>query len=232
MANHMVQAAIDSILEGILHQDFPIAQALPNEQELARQLQVSRPTIREAIRTLATNGVLRVVHGRGTYVNNPQQWSDLSMIIWWISHTQSPQDLGIALVELRRMIEVGACGLAAVRRQKTDLEKMRTALMDYDKAIEIEDIEAATSADLRFHQAILDASGNPLLSAIMQPLTLALHNSRKHTTGIPEVRERARQHHKSIFQAIEIGNPNLAKEAMRTHMTQTATDINNHLPKK
>lgn len=230
MATHLVQAAIDSILDAILRGRFEPGNALPPEKELAAWLDVSRPTMREAVRTLAERGVLHVVHGRGTFVVDPSHWSDIPTIMWWIENTTTPHDLGTYLVELRRMIEVGACGLAAARHSHSDLLAMREALERYDQAVAEDDIDAAAQADLDFHQRILDASGNPFLAAVMAPLATALHSSRKFTTEITDVRQRARLHHLAILERIERRDVVGAKEAMRSHMTQTRDDIERYIP--
>lgn len=230
MATDLVQGAIDRILNAILNATFNTGEALPPEKELASWLEVSRPTMREAVRTLAERGVLNVKHGCGTYVVDPTKWSDLPTIIWWIESTTAPQDLGTYLVELRRMIEVGACGLAAERHSVHDLTKMKQALAQYDEAIASDDLASAAQADLDFHQRVLDASGNPFLAAVMGPLATALHNSRMYTTAIAEVRDRARHHHFAILECIERGDASAAKEAMRAHMTQTREDIEKFLP--
>lgn len=230
MATDLVQGAIDRILEAILAQRFTPGDSLPPERDLASWLEVSRPTMREAVRTLAERGVLNVKHGRGTFVVEPKRWSDLPTIIWWIESTTSPQDLGTYLVELRRMIEVGACGLAAQRHTDADIERMESALTRYDQAVGDANISEAAQADLDFHQSILDASGNPFLMTVMGPLEKALHHSRMHTTEVPEVRESARAHHLNILTRIKEGDVMGAKEAMRAHMTQTREDIEKHIP--
>ncbi|MDO5747704.1 MAG: FadR/GntR family transcriptional regulator [Actinomycetaceae bacterium] len=228
-ASDRVEQAITLILQAILDKDFEINAPLPPETQLASWLNVARPTMREAVRTLADRGVLKVTHGVGTFVVDPSKWTDLSMIIWWNAHTCSAQELGIYLVELRRMIEVGACGLAAERRNEDDLKALREALEDFDKAAEAGDMKAVATADLTFHHRIVRASKNPFLIAVMEPLEEALFTSREDTTRIEDVRTRARQHHWAIFECIKAGDSTAAKETMRSHMTQTRDDIMHHL---
>lgn len=225
MAQDLVDGAISRILDAIADSRFPPGSTLPREQDLASWLEVSRPTMREAVRTLAERGVLKVVHGRGTFVVDPARWHDLPSMIWWFSRKSSARELGMYLVELRRMLEVGACGLAAQRRTPADLQRMRESLVEFDECAARDDMEGVAQADLGFHQALLAASGNPFLSAIMQPLSQALQDSRRDTTAVAEVRDRAREHHRHILACIEDGDATRAKEAMRDHMTQTRRDI-------
>ena len=221
----LVDGAIDSILDQIIEGTIADDEALPPEAELASLLDVSRPTMREAVRSLSDRGVLRVVHGRGTFVNPRDQWRDLPTVIRAMARTTPKRELGIQLTQVRRMIEVGACGLAALNRSEADVEEMRALLDRYDEANAAGDAEAATQIDIDFHTAILQASGNPFLATIMNPLSEALYASRYTTSSLADVRERAQGHHRRIVERIAAGDSAGAKEAMRDHMTQTHDDI-------
>ncbi|MDO5672119.1 MAG: FadR/GntR family transcriptional regulator [Actinomycetaceae bacterium] len=225
MSTDLVKQATTTILEAIIEQTFSPAKPLPPEAELAAFLNVSRPTMREAVKVLSSRGVLKVLHGKGTFVEPRENWTDLETLIWVESHTSTPRELGMRLVQVRRMIEVGACGLAATNRNSADIKAMAEHLADFDVADAADDIDGAVQADLNFHFDIFRASGNPFFPAIMQPLQDALRSSRYATTAIPEVRERAQGHHRQILKAIEKKDENAAKKAMRAHMTQTQDDI-------
>lgn len=230
MSIDRVTSALDAILSRIHSGEFPVGKALPPEAELATLLEVSRPTMREAVRSLSTRGVLRVVHGSGTFVNPVPSWTDLPTMIDALNRTESPRHIGLQLIELRRMIEVGACGLAARHRTEADIAELEGHLARYDEAEEAGDIDAVAHADLAFHTAILKASTNPFLPAVLLPLQDALSASRRYTSSDPQIRERASGHHRAILDAIGDGDEASAKDAMRAHMTQTRNDIAAHLP--
>lgn len=225
MTDTRVSKAIDQILDAIASGAFAPDSPLPPEIELMRFLDVSRSTMREAVRDLSARGVLNVVHGRGTFINPISQWSDLAMVARFLTSTASPHRVGMLLIEVRRMIEVGSAGLAAQNRTEDDLAAMVQALEVFDEAAGKKDIEKVANADLAFHNAILRASGNPFLPPIMQPLQEALESSRRHTSTNPSIRNRARSHHWAIFEAIKSRDQDGAKNAMRDHMTQTRSDI-------
>ena len=229
MSRDRVQSAITKILDAIVSNKFKVGEALPPENELAEWLEVARPTMREAVRTLTERGVLNVVHGRGTFVVSPLEWTDLGSIIWWISQTSSPRELGMYLSEVRRMIEVGACGLAAQRRDDADIERLHKTFAAYDEAVDAGDMEAATQADLEFHQAILSASKNPFLASVMAPLSTAMHDSRLQTTSIPEIRARARKFTRNLLMRLNSRMLKSQKDTMRAHMTQTRDDIKKYI---
>ena len=225
MSKDLAMRAMNGILERISSGEFTTSTPLPPESQLAELLGVSRLTLREAVRVLKDRNVLQVVHGNGTFVLPLAQWTDLGTIATFLSRTQDPLDLGVSLLEIRRMIEVGTSGLAAARRSTADLENMACELEKYDQALERGDISAAATADLNFHQQIQNASGNPFISALMKPLEVALERSRQATAADRQVAMRAQSHHRRIYQAIKNADAEGAKEAMRAHMTQTAEDL-------
>lgn len=225
MSRDLVKYATDGILERITRGEFSEEKPLPPEADLAELLDVSRLTMREAVRVLKDRGVLRVVHGRGTYIRPVSKWRDTATIATVLSHETDPVDLGFQLLEVRRMIEVGTSGLAALRRDEDDLAAMEADLQRYDQADVAGDVEAVVQADLDFHKRIQVASGNPFIGAIMMPLESALARSRRATSADVRVRRRAQVHHRNVYQAILSGDAAAAKDAMRAHMTQTAEDL-------
>lgn len=221
----LVDQAINAILDRVLDGTFAVDEALPPETELASLLEVSRLTMREAVRSLSDRGVLRVVHGRGTFLTPRDQWRDLPMVIRALARETPKRELGVQLTQVRRMIEVGACGLAADNRTDADVAEMRELLDSYDDAAARGDLDEVVRLDIEFHSAILRASGNPFLATIMTPLAEALHTSRATTAARADVRDRAQGHHRRIAEMIAAGDPDGAKDAMRAHMTQTHDDI-------
>lgn len=221
----LADAAVDAILDKIVDGTWAPGDALPPETALAAMLDVSRPTMREAVRALGERGVLRVVHGRGTFVAETSEWTDLPTMIAVLSRTSSPSELGEQLTQLRRMIEVGAAGLAAAHRSDEDVVELTRLLDEYDVASEANDVGTIVERDLDFHRHILMASGNPFLAPIMAALNHAARPSRRITSEQPAVRRRATMHHRRILSAIADGDVRRAKEAMRAHMTQTAEDL-------
>lgn len=221
----LVDEAIQAILDRIIDGTFQPGSALPPEAELAELLEVSRPTMREAVRSLSDRGVLRVVHGRGSFVTDRDHWHDLGTIVSVLARTTSPRELGIQLTQVRRMLEVGAAGLAAENRTDGDVTKLRALLDGYDAAGQSGDVAEVADLDLAFHAGILSATGNPFITAIMAPLTEALTRSRAYTAAQPAVRARAQVHHRRILECIAEQDAQGAKDAMRAHMDQTHDDI-------
>ena len=85
------------------------------------------------------------------------------------------------------------------------------------------------TADIAFHAAILDASGNVFLAALLDPLAQLLVEGRRQTSAFAEIRAHAIEYHDAILGAIRSGSPQRASEAMREHMDQTERDLGTYV---
>ena len=140
MGRDRVEKAITQILDSICDGVFKEESPLPAEAELARFLDVSRTTMREAIRSLAVGGVLKVVHGTGTYVQPYRLWHDPRFITHVALRRSDHHDIEQEVLELRRIIEVEAARLAAQRCTQEQLESLAQYKADYERAHAEDDI--------------------------------------------------------------------------------------------
>jgi len=142
---------------------------LPPEPELCVRTGVSRSTVREALRLLASQHLIVTTRGvtGGSFVSHPdaaQLSAALSTGLTLLTHTAG---IGLAdLLELRRALEVPAAGLAAVRRTDAHLAEIRTALFDPT----LDDFDVMLHAHTVFHEAVAKATGNPLFELVTRPL--------------------------------------------------------------
>lgn len=229
MSNTRVSQCVESLLEEICDGVFPAESSLPPEAELAAHLDVSRPTMREAVRSLSERGVLKVQHGRGTFVQPMSNWTDAGTIVKAVSRERSPREVGVYLTEVRTMIEVGSAGLAAQKATELDLKRLTQAIKRYEEAHDADNAAEAARFDMEFHDLILQATGNPFAHAVLRSLGGPLEASRLGTSSIPEVRERALIHHRAILDALASRDPEAAQKAMLRHMKQTRGDVEKFL---
>lgn len=225
MAAGLVDQAVNDILEKILDGVFQPLSSIPKESELADSIGVSRLTLREAVKVLRDRGVLEVVHGKGTFVADPDKWNDMSTLLEFRSRRSSPKEFGLKLLEIRCLLEAGAAELAALNHTSEDLTIMAEKLDAYDQAVSEGNILRATKEDIEFHNAVFAASKNSLIKVILQPLEKAMTHNRIMTTKDLETREKARMFHRKIRDAIASGNPVLAKNTMLAHMEQTRDSL-------
>ena len=227
MRRPMADDLADQILDDVLAGRYSVGTALPSESELAELSGLSRLTVREAVKTLRSKGVLRVVHGRGTYVAPTDEWSVLDPTLL-IARSAAQADsllMPLKFIEARRLVEVGVAELAATRRTQKDVDCLENSLDQMRTASRGKDVGAFVRADIAFHQIILDAADNAFVAAIFDPLAQILRLTRYQTSAHAPVRRHAIAHHHNILQAISAADPTAAREAMHAHIVQTANDM-------
>jgi GntR family transcriptional regulator, galactonate operon transcriptional repressor len=155
---HLVEELGGRIVRGA----YRPGDTLPNEAELCRELGASRTVVREAVKTLAAKGLVESRARTGIRVLSPIHWNLLDLdVLGWRYTAMPPTRFFRELFEIRHMIEPSAAALAAERASAEDIATIAAAFDDMAGADYRSD--AAIDADLRFHRAILAASGNDLL---------------------------------------------------------------------
>jgi GntR family transcriptional regulator, transcriptional repressor for pyruvate dehydrogenase complex len=217
----------DELLDRIIAGEFPPGATVPGEHELSARHEVSRMTVREAMKTLQAQRILSVERGRGTFVNPLNRWASLEAVLRAASEGKNEVESSIQLVELRRMLETGACELAAGRIGDADIQALYGYIAAMRAAHQVNDVAAFVDADLAFHDLILQASENAFVAVLFEPLHRVLEKRRTETSAVREIQEHAIGHHQNIAEALEARNPNRAREAMDAHMQQTMDDLKN-----
>jgi DNA-binding FadR family transcriptional regulator len=197
---------------------------LPREADLAAQFGVSRGVARECIRGLEERGLVAVKHGRGAMVRPEERWNvlDPDVLGALLDSGRGAAILGEYL-ESRRILEIAAAGLAAERAQQAHLGALSDAFDRMAAAAErAMDSPAAEDlyheADIAFHRALIDATGNRALGSMTEPIHRALIAARR-PLARPDARlERSLPEHRRILAAVAQADPNAAREAMRDHL--------------
>jgi DNA-binding FadR family transcriptional regulator len=218
----------DELLEDVISGRYPTGSALPAEGELAAAHGISRPTLREAVRILRAKNVLSVQHGRGTFVNAPDAWSSLDVLVR-ASARSSSSGVPERLLEARRMVEVGAVQLAAQRRSVEHLDEMRASVAEMLAASVEGDVDLFVEADMAFHDTIMRASGNVFVPYLLEPFGALLVEARRQTSAVPQIQRNAIAEHERILAAVRGGDPAQARDAMESHMAQTQADLREHV---
>jgi GntR family transcriptional regulator, transcriptional repressor for pyruvate dehydrogenase complex len=206
------------IKEAILLGQFAQGDKLPSETQLADQFGVSRPTVREALGSLVSAGLIRKIPGvaGGSFVNTVTPDS-LSQMIGESMDTimrLGALDIG-ELTQVRRVLEVPAARLAAENKSEQDVEKL-WSIVERQKTTTIDDPEIP-SYDLAFHITVGQASGNRLLAAFIGALHDATHPAQFLDVTSTVARRTVKQHI-AIVKAIEAGSVDAAGTAMNEHL--------------
>lgn len=221
----LVDKAVATLLNRVLSGEFVLGEPLPPEGELALQLKVSRLTVRETIGVLRTQGVVQVLRGKGTYLNDYPEWAASSPIIQAISRADSDASVGFSLLQIRRFIETGAAESFATMRTDADLALMEQHLADMDLAHDSSDVEQFAHADILFHNVFLHGCGNVFVPMVFRPINEELNAYRVQTSSDPVIRLHAQVEHRKILAAIRDGDPDRSREAVSAHIQQTTSDF-------
>ena len=202
---------------------------IPPERELARMLKISRASLRTGIGYLAAMGVMKVRHGVGTFVvDGPAEFGASSLNLMGALHGFQTWQM----FEARIVIESQLAALAAERSKEE-----HHAAMAEEVAEMFASIGAPTEYlihDIQFHRIISQASGNPILAAVMETLASALYEKRRSTVEhSTDLRESAEMH-REIYRAIRVHKPTEARLLMERHlrMAQDAQGLEHHAERK
>lgn len=223
LADHVAADLLAMVADG----RYPPGSRLPPEAALADEADVSRLTLREAVRILRDKGVLSVEQGRGTFVNPPARWVALDPVLLR-SRTALEGDAAQSarqITETRRIVEVGAAELAARRRSEPHVEHLRDCLEQMRQAHEREDVDMFSAADVDFHDALMSAAGNPFLAALLQPIKALVREVRLQTSLETEMREVALASHQAILEAVSAGDEAAAARGMTEHLAEASRAI-------
>jgi GntR family transcriptional repressor for pyruvate dehydrogenase complex len=189
-------------------------QQLPPERELATTLQVSRPSLREALRALSLLGVLRIRQGGGVYVSSLDPESLLAPLHFFISlDTRNLEDL----FEARMVVESEITRIAALKISPENLAVLKDCV-DFE-AHELTDEDKFIESDVKFHQVLFESVDNAFLQRFATSLHILGKASREITGHIPGVIEKSLHDHERIVSAIEAGDANAAADAMKQHLS-------------
>lgn len=212
-------AIAETLERRILEGSLKPGDRLPPERELAVELGVSRPSLREAIQKLASRGLLHSRQGGGTYVTAALEKSFLDP---WQDMMGTYPNLREDMLEFRRMLEGQAAEWAAERATEADRQRLDQAFATLEAAFAADDTAQRSDADIAFHQAIGDASHNVLIGHLSAALLRLMHDNIRLNLGelkaVPAAGKLLMQQHAAIHAAIVDRKPQAARAAAETHI--------------
>jgi GntR family transcriptional repressor for pyruvate dehydrogenase complex len=214
---------VDQVAKGLEEQirsgQFGVGELLPSVQAMADTWQVSRTVMREALSRLSAGGLVHPHQGRGIFVAQsvPARKLDLSAL------TEDGNLVHIA--QLRMALEPESAALAALNRKARDLKVMRSALERMRSEVETGDIAGGIAADIDFHRAICNATGNVHFHTLFVFLNQSFYRnisiSRRHSAMSAGHSAQAQSEHQAIFDAVAAADPVAARSASRSHVANT-----------
>ena len=188
-------------------------QRLPSERDLANQFNVSRSSVREAIRSMELQGLVSIKPGSGTFVSDKN--ASISDLVSSAIKAKSKQISDI--FEIRRLLEPAIAGLAASRASKSDIEEMRNILQK--QKIQVQNGETGVESDTEFHFALAKSTHNMALVNMVSAISDILSTSRDISLQAPGRPQRSLHSHSQIVDMIEDHDSDQAIAAMNHHLT-------------
>ena len=196
----------------ILNKDLIPGDKLPNELVLTEQLNVSRSTVREAIKTLRSENILEVRRGLGTFVSATPGVKDDPFGV----HFMDEGPMLRHFYEVRLVVEPQMAHIAALRANEAEIAEIRKAYEEVKEAIEAG--RDHTEADIHFHNIIAASTHNPIMQRILPVINEGIKSGYEETKDVQESGSHVLEQHRAIMHALTRREPDEAREAMRHHI--------------
>ena len=213
----------DELADRIASGEFLPGDKLPNEPELSKKMQVSRTTLREALRILSTRGLVEVRRGVGTFVTESRSVHADYDVLKIQNTNVSTKDL----YEMRLMFEPQAAYYACLRASNDELSEIFRYCELNEQMIRSADPQW-DETEQKFHNSIASATHNPFITALLPIFNRAIHHGILLANEAPEVAEMTLYDHRVLTQYLKERNPEGAKTAMQLHIINTMRAF--HIP--
>lgn len=205
-------AAIDQLKQKIITGEWPPGSRIPTMQQISKEIGISVSTIREALRTLESQGNVSIEHGRGMYVRN-----DPLLLENPAANLKELEDISLVkLLEARILVEPELAALSA-KHATHDQAKQIRELAD-SMIMQMKNGGPFLDTDLSFHRLIAESAQQPVLSRMMESIYPLLSEGRKYTNTLPHMRTKSSNYHVLIAIAIEEKNSEQARQLMYHHI--------------
>ena len=211
----LADGVLDRIGAALASGRYPMGSAIPTEAELMDTFGVGRSSVREAVRVLASLGMVETAPRRGTIVAPRGRWNMLNReVMGWMMDSDQRPDLLAAIAEARRIFEPASAGLAARKADAAQREAIDAAYVQMQDAATRGDPDAAIAADRAFHLAIQRATANPILGGFDAALDAVLGLLFSVTANHMENFRANLPNHLRVVEAVRRGHPEAAEQAM------------------
>lgn len=222
MAKTRVELTAERLMKYILDQDFQVGDKLPNEYELAQELEVGRSTLREAVRSLASSNVLEVRQGSGTYISAKRGVSEDPL---GFSLVRDRVKLTTDLFELRYLLEPRIAERVAQFASDEDIERLEEVVIAIEEAVALGD-EKHLELDVKFHSMLAEMSGNIAMTSLLPVINQSIHLINENYTS-NHMKSESLRAHRNILYAIKNRHAIAAYDSMLAHVLQVRSNVIN-----
>lgn len=208
----VVNSVVEKLRAALARGQWRSGDMLPGQRELAEQLGISRPSLREAVIVLETLGLVRSMPGKGVVVleaNLNEAVSEGSAMAG-----ASLEDV----LQLRYTLEPFIVGLVAQSISSKEVGQLRLTLMDMREALDANDNDACANAYIAFHEELFALTSNPIFQNVVQQTSSALKQSADVLHNSPEHLAERLEENEAVVRAIRARNSAQASAEMRRHI--------------
>ncbi|MGG4511826.1 FadR/GntR family transcriptional regulator [Heyndrickxia sporothermodurans] len=209
----LVEQIVSQMETLIESNSWPVGSKIPPELELMQQFDVSRNTLREAIRALVHAGLLQTKQGSGTFVCS-------SSVLGAALEKRIQKANLLETLEVRHALEREAAQLAAMRRNREDINRLQEKLKACQIAAERGDSKSYVEADFELHKSIVEASHNSILIDLYEHMTIPLQTSIQNLAEITTHTDFHIGIHQKLIEAILEQNSSQATDSVNEYIAQ------------
>jgi GntR family transcriptional repressor for pyruvate dehydrogenase complex len=212
---NLVEMVFNAIRDKIISGKFKQGEKLASQEIFCKEMGVSRTVVREAWNKLASIGLIKTIHGHGSFVNHPDASNILDPICDAI---QLDKNSTQELFESRFYLETIIVRLAAKRSTQIDIAKLSKIVELMELNADQNNIKQTIRYDIEFHQTLADISQNTVLKRFLSTISKMIQRFLEDYTKIPGTSQHAVSYHKRIIQAVAKKDADLAEAEMKEHL--------------
>ena len=199
----IVDQIINTIIDSIIKGNYKAGTKLPSEYELIEEMQVSRNSLREAMKILSTMGIVEIKRGDGTYVCSQVNPSVFDRVVYSMIYDVSTST---ELLELRQILDEATVQLAVQKITYSEMEKLQENIDQMKAAIQAQDIERMQKYDMEFHMTLIESCKNVFFIRIMKGVYSIFENSIGENVRTDKIDSLAAVYHQRILNCIKDKN--------------------------
>jgi len=222
---NLSRAVMKAILQSIKDEQFKSSDRLPPIKELSETLEVGISSVREGLKQLQSMGVVRIVQGKGVFVNDNLDLNYFLSNFKYLFTLQKQEFTNI--MEARKIIESETAELAALRAVEYELNDL--SALNAKMKESTHDLDTYNSLDVDFHITIARAAKNPVLVMFLESIQGLISNIVSEIANLPGQPNGANVHHENIYSAIKNRDPQKASSFMKDHLFEVETVAGRYL---
>lgn len=207
-------SVVEQVRNLILEGRWKPGDKLPPQDKLAEEFGISRTSMREALYKLSSLGLIKIEHGKGTFISSRSTASMLETLSLLILNETDE----LNLLEARTYLEAGTSSLAAERATEEEIEELRELVQEMKIYLDRDQIDSFSDCDLKFHLKIAGIAKNAVLVKLIETIREMLQRQQREVHTIPRAVKSAYIYHEKIMQAVAVRNPTEAQRLMEEHL--------------